>query len=328
MVEAAILPFDDGRLYLVYSAGQRADFVEGGMPEGEIRLMGRWSHDEGDTWSEPFLVRECDGIPNVMEPSCVRLPIGRVLMSYMQRDTYVTGGDAFAGMYPKIAHSDDDCSTWSEPTGITGEDARFFTTNDRLLRLSTGRIILPVLIAPDMNRMCVWLSDDDGTSWRRGRGDARAADNARCGYPVAVELADGAVAMFMKPTTKCIQIACSTDGGDSWTLVNPSGPEPCPATYIVGRIPNSADLLLIWNNHTQRTNLTSAISRDHGATWSNYRLLEAQRGWPVRHRYAFPSLAFLHDCAHMTWYERTSHPDSEARFDLIYRRLPISCFQQ
>ena len=326
MVEAAILPYDDGRLYLVCSAGERADLTEGGMPEGAIRLMGRWSHDEGDSWSEPFIVRECDGVPNVMEPSFVRLPGGRVLQAYMQRDTYKPDGDPLGGMYPMITCSDDQCSTWSEPVRITGENTNFFTTNDRLVRLSTGRIILPMVTAPEMTGMRVWLSDDDGMSWRSGKGEARASDGDRCVYPAATELADGTVAMFLLPSSGCIQIAHSYDGGDTWTLVNRSGPEPCPAPYIVHRIPNSDDLLLIWNNHTQRTNLTSAISRDHGLTWSNYRLLEAQQGWPVHHRYAYPSLAFLNDCAHMTWYERTSHAESGARFDLIYRRLPLRWF--
>ena len=328
MVEAAILPLDDGRLYLVCSAGERADFVEGGMPEGGIRLIGRWSRDEGDSWSEPFLVHECDGIPNVMEPSFVRLPNGRVLQAYMQRDTHVPGKDPFGNMYPMIMHSDDDCMTWSEPARITGEETNFLTTNDRLVRLSTGRIILPVVTAPDMNSMRVWFSDDDGMSWRKGKGDAHADGDVPCGYPLAIELADGSLAMFMMPSTNGIQVAHSRDGGDTWTHAKRSGPEPCPATYIVRRIPDSADLLLIWNNHTQRTNLTSAISRDHGATWSDFRLLEAQQGWPIQHRYAYPSLAFLNDYAHMTWYERTPHPQSEARFDLIYRRLPIPWFYE
>ena len=69
MVEAALLPFDDGRLYLVYSAGARADHIDGGMPEGELRLMGKWSRDAGASWSEPFVVREYEGIPNAMEPT-------------------------------------------------------------------------------------------------------------------------------------------------------------------------------------------------------------------------------------------------------------------
>ena len=32
-------------------------------------------------------------------------------------------------------------------------------------------------------------------------------------------------------------------------------------TFAVRRLPNSADLLFVWNNHPQRTNLTSARNR-------------------------------------------------------------------
>lgn len=325
-VEATILPFDDGRLYLAYSAGERADHVDGGMPEGGIRIMGRWSDDEGESWSKPFLVRECLGVPNAMEPSFVRLPGGRVLQAYMQRDTYVNGGDPFGQMYPMLTHSDDDCQTWSEPERITGSQSEFFITNDRLIRLSTGRILLPVVTAPEMASVRAWLSDDEGVTWRKSEGALQAPDQVRYSYPIAVELADGNVALLLQNSTGCLHVAQSGDGGDSWTLVSQGGPTPCPATCNACRLPDSSDLLLIWNNHTQRTNLTSAISRDNGQTWTNYRLLESQQSWPVLRSFAFPSMAFLNGHAHMTWYERRPDSETGAVFDLIYRRLPVSWF--
>jgi sialidase-1 len=328
MVEAALLPFDDGRLYLVYSAGARADHIDGGMPEGELRLMGKWSRDAGASWSEPFVVREYEGIPNAMEPSFLRLPSGRVLQEYMQRDTHRAGGDASEEIHPMITHSDDDCATWSEPSRITGDETQHISTNDRLVGLSGGRILLPVLTALDMTRICIWLSDDDGATWRAAKGDIPAIEGMRYGYPMAAELADGRVAMFLQNSSGQINVSHSDDGGDTWSTASATGPAPCPATFMVRRIQNSADLLLIWNNHPQRTNLTTAVSHDHGETWTNYRLLEGQDGWPVERTYAFPSLAFLGDAAHLTYYERRADERTGARFNLIYRRLPISWFYE
>jgi hypothetical protein len=325
-VEATILPFDDGRLYLAYSAGERADHIDGGMPEGGIRIMGRWSDDEGASWSEPFVVRECSGIPNAMEPSFVRLSCGRVLQAYMQRDTYVNGGDPFGQMHPMLTCSDDDCQTWSEPERMTGSQSEFFTTNDRLIRLSTGRILLPVVTAPKMTSICTWLSDDEGVTWKKSKGVLQAPDQVRYSYPIAVELADGNVALLLQNSTGYLHVARSDDGGDSWALVSQEGPAPCPATCNACRLPDSSDLLLIWNNHTQRTNLTSAISPDNGRTWTNYQLLESQQSWPVLRSFAFPSMAFLNGNAHMTWYERRPDSETGAVFDLIYRRLPVSWF--
>ena len=327
-VESAILPFDDGRLYLAYTAGERADYIEGGMPKGEIRLRGRWSYDQGESWSEPFLVRECPGIPNAMEASFVKLSSGRVLLEYMQRDTYVKGGDSFGKMYPMFTLSDDECQSWSEPERITGSESCFFTTNDRMVTLETGRILLPVVMAPDMTSIHVWFSDDEGTSWRKSKGYLQAPGGVRYSYPIVVDLADGNVVLLLQNSSGQLHLANSLDAGDTWELLSQDGPAPCPATCNARRIPGSPDVLLIWNNHTQRTNLTSAISRDNGHTWSNYRVLEAQKSWPVLHRYAFPSIAFLNGNAHMTWYERRPHPETGAVFDLIYRRVPVAWFYQ
>lgn len=321
MVEAAILPFEDGRLYLAYSSGECASFTE-----GDIRIMGRWSYDEGESWSEPFLIRKCEGVANAMEPSFLRLPSGRILQEYQQRDGYFTDDERFGGLQPMNTWSDDECATWSEPSCITGEERSFFSTNDRLVPLSTGRILLPVLTAPHLASVRVWFSDDEGRSWQKGSGEVQAAEGVTYGYPMAAELSDCTIAMFLLNSTGSIHVAHSRDGGDTWSVVSETGPSPCPATFMVRRMPDSPDLLLIWNNHTERTNLTSAISRDNAGTWTNFRLLEAQDGWPVHRTYAFPSLAFMNGYAHLTYYEHTSHPGAGSMFDLIYRRLPIEWF--
>jgi len=323
MVEAAIFPFEDGRLYLACSCGESANFTE-----GDIRIMGKWSHDEGNSWSEPFLIWKCEGKANVMEPSFLQLSSGRILHEFQQRDGYFQGDERFGNLHPMITWSDDECETWSEPTSITGDNQPYFSTNDRLVPLSSGRILLPVLTAPDMTSIRVWMTDDNGQTWRKSSGEIRADDGVTYGYPMAAELDDGTVAMFVLNSTESMHIAHSNDEGDTWALVSTTGPSPCPATFIVRGIPESPDLLLLWNNHASRTNLTSAISRDNGQTWSNFRLLEAQEGWPAERTHAFPSLAFMNGYAHMTYYENTPHPRTGSMFDLVYRRLPISWFYQ
>ena len=211
--------------------------------------MGKWSHDEGQSWTEPFLIRACAGKTNVMEPSFLQLPTGRILHVHQQRDGYFTGDERFEQLQPTVTWSDDDCLTWSAPTRITGDRMPYFSTNDRLVRLHTGRILLPVLTAPELDRVRVCLSDDDGQTWRVGAGDIHAADGVTFGYPMAAELDNGTVAMFLLNSTGSMHVAHSTDGGDTWTLISDSGPSPCPAAFMVRRIPNSPDLLLIWNNH-------------------------------------------------------------------------------
>ena len=325
-VEATILPFEDGRLYLAYTAGERADYLEGKLPEGSIRILGRWSLDSGDSWSDPFLVREHQGLPNAMEPSFLRLPSGRILQAYMKRDTFQPQADPFGQMYPMVTYSDDECANWSEPQSIPGNEKIYYTTNNRLIALESGRIILPVLVAPGSNQVGVWISDDGGKTWRLGNELIKAGPGIRYGYPIAVELADGRVAMFLMNSTGCIHTCHRQDGAESWEPVIQSGPAPCPATFMVQRLPDSSDLVLVWNHHTQRTNLTTAISQDQGNSWSHHRLLESPEDNPLPPTYSFPSLAFLNGMAHMTWYRHPSDEKTSPRFDLVYCRQPISWF--
>src|SRR5438552_2871208 len=80
--EGSILAFSDGRLLLAYTefyAGDSSDW-------GPARIVGKWSHDEGTSWSEPFLIRENYGKVNVMEASLLRLPSGRILCAYNRVD--------------------------------------------------------------------------------------------------------------------------------------------------------------------------------------------------------------------------------------------------
>jgi len=323
MVEAAILPFPDGRLYLAYSEGERADHIDGGMPEGNIRIMGRWSPDEGESWSAPFVVKDFDGTPNAMEPSFLHLTTGQVLQTFMERATYTQSGDSFAGMRILKSYSDNDCATWSEPEEITDYGSMFFTTNDRLLSLSTGRVILPAVIGPNLTSVRAWLSDDQGISWRAGTGAVHAPQGISYGYPIAAELSDGRVALFLVNSTGRMHIAQSNDGGETWSEVDETGIEPCPAPFMVRRLPASTDLLLVWNHHTQRTNLSIAISHDDAQSWTTFRVIEAQDRWPLERTWCYPSLAFMNNYAHLTYYERSADPTTKARFDLIYRRLPL-----
>ena len=320
--EASILPFDDGRLFLGYS-----DFYGGNWRDaGAARIMGMWSEDEGETWSAPFLIQDNIGKLNVMEASLLRLPSGRVLLSFMRKDAEGSGAKPGGLLHPMLRFSDDECRTWSEPVQITQGDAYWCSTNDRFLLLSTGRILLSV---GESKAGChVWLSDDDGATWRMSSENIHPPDGVRYAEPTVVELAGGTVAMFIRTDTGFIHVAHSRDGGDTWEMHNDWGPASTYSPCMVRRVPDSNDLLLIWNNHGIRSNLTAATSSDDGASWENYRILEEQESWPMARSHTYPSLAFLHGNAHMTYWETHPHPDAGRLFHLVYRRQPVSWFYE
>ena len=67
----------------------------------------------------------------------------------------------------------------------------------------------------------------------------------------------------------------SADDGTSWSRPEPTALASALAPAALGRIPDSDDLLIIWNQASpdeiqrgmQRHRLSSAVSKDGGATW-------------------------------------------------------------
>ena len=330
--EASIVPLESGRLFLAWT-----DFYGGNWhDDGAARIMGMRSENEGETWSKPVLVQRNIGSLNVMGASLLRLPSGRTLLAFMRKDVEIS---SFATRAPAsdpakdggaldimTQYSDDDCETWSEPTQTTTGGAYWETVNDRFLRLRTGRIMLPVREAK--TGCHVWLSDDEGMMWRRGTGAIKTPEGTRYAEPAVVELRDGTAAMFIRTDTGNIHIAHSGDRGDTWTLHTDWGPCSPYAPCIVRRLPESDDILLIWNNHGVRSNLTAAISPDGGETWGHHRILEEQEDWPISRSHAYPRLTFQNGNAHLTYWETHQHPEAERLFHLVYRRLPIAWFYE
>ena len=316
--EGSILPFPDGRLLLAYT-----EFHGGSSDDwGLARITGKWSRDQGTTWSEPFVICENYGKVNIMEASLLRLPGGRILLTYNRVDA---GGPKldYQIIHLDLICSDDDGKNWSKPQQISTDDIENMTTNDRLVRLKNGRILLPASGAPNP----VWISDDDGRTWRNGRGEYRCAAE-----PTVVELADGSVLVYSREGStspeRHLHVAQSEDGGDTWTPMPAMDLTSAAVPCIVQQVPESSDLLIIWNNHHTRTNLTTAVSHDGGRSWENFRLLEPQESWPLTRSHVYPSLTFLNGNAHITYWESHKHPQADYMLHLIYRRLPISWFYE
>ena len=330
--EASMLAFPDGRLLLAYS-----DFYDGpGRDEDPAQIAGRWSKDEGQTWSEPFVLQENIGKINCMSASLLQLPSGRMLLAFGRKD-------AQPGLlHAMVKYSDDEGQTWSEPKDITRGDNYWCITNDRLVRLSNGRILYPI---EARSVGChVWYSDDDGATWQMSRENIARPEGIHYAEPTVVELKDGRVAMYIRSNAGNLHIALSDDGGESWRTHKTHapdmaghpdcGPNAAESPCMVKRVPGSDDLLLVWNNNRVRTPLTAAISSDNGETWRHFRDIEAMDGWPPRLIHTYPSITFLNGNAHLTYghvhlaWRDEKPPKLDVTASLKYRRLPLEWFYE
>ncbi len=306
--EGSIAVFPDGRWLLAWSA-----FYGGSRDHSPAHIMGKWSSDKGETWSEPLTLLENDGKCNVLSVSVAVLGDGSVGFAHSRTD------DEAILEWPFFRRSIDGGQTFSPPKVMVDMDSWHGSpANGRLLELSSGRLLVPLQLntrSATGNRKALICrvqaaySDDKGDSWKlssntvsvRGTAEQGGSRPNHAAEPAAFERSDGTVMFLIRTRLGTIYGAESADGGEtlsqSWDTGLESPASPCD----VARIPSTGDILLVWNkarpdglgsNHP-RTPLSSAISRDEGKTWSNFKDIEPD----LSLSYMYPALTFDGDTA-------------------------------
>ena len=326
--EADVLVRRDGSLLVAWS-----DFYAGSRDDAPARISASVSTDGGRTWAPRFTLQENTGGANVMSVSFVRLRTGEVLFFFLQKNS-LTDLKAY------VRRSTDDARTWGEPVLVTADPGYHVMNNARVIQLRSGRLLAPVASTKqvwtknDDFRTSVYLSDDDGRTWRRSR-TLLSAPKRGAMEPGLVELKDGRVMQIIRTQTGFIWRSFSNDGGETWTDASPwdiESPES-PATLAV--IPGG-DWLLVWNpkvewsnpektvlgaNHGgARTPLATMVSADEGRTWSRARNLE---GNPDS-TFAYTSVTFHEGRALLTYYD---FPKGGKLLSLKFKSVPLAWFR-
>ena len=290
--EGTFIQIRNGDLLFAYTK-----FTGGGADHDSAHIAARISCDGGRTWDgdDRVLVNN-DAAQNVMSVSFLRLPDRRILLFYLRKNS-----DADCRVQMRISR--DEARTWSPDLTCTADPGYFVLNNDRAVRLRRGRILLPVSQRSEdgkriPGKATVYLSDNDGRAWRRGKQtlDLPASHPAGLQEPGVIELKDGRIMMFCRTTLGSQHICYSKDGGETWTDPAPSTLASPLSPASIQRIPKKGDLLAVWNDHSGphgdgRTPLTVAISQDDGATWVKRRnLRDDPAGW-----YCYTAIAFVRD---------------------------------
>ena len=284
--EALLDQFNDGRYCLL--------FVE------NRKMVGKYSADQGRTWSEPQVLQTVDGqgiaVGNIVgHHSLLHLRSGKLGLVYGGPRTR-PGRDGTVC----FRTSDDHGHTWSDPIHI---DPHFAVSRNQSARvLSTGRILVPVMkwisayaggeSESESNNLCyswVYYSDDEGQTWHASNSELlimQQQGKAGCynvEEPVVEELRDGTVLLYGRTEFGRPYESLSKDGGISWTPVRPVELASGYSPHTFARIPKTGDLLLVWNQVSamesvsglQRHRLSTAISQDEGSTWKPFRNLDS-----------------------------------------------------
>lgn len=283
--EGAFITLKDKRILFVYSKYMG----RGSGDHDPAFLAGRTSADGGKTWSEKDeVIIEKEGAMNVMSVSLLRLKNGNIALFYLKKNST-------SDCIPLMRISEDEARTWTEPVKcITDKQGYFVLNNDRVIQLTNGRLLMAVALHStpefkwrDKAELWTYYSDDNGQTWKSGK-QVPTPEKIVTQEPGVVELRNGDIMMFIRSNSGKQLVSYSNDKGISWSLAEQSSINSPLSPASIKRIPNTQDLLLVWNNNDgtqpdikgERTPLAAAISKDEGKTWQNVKMIESDPdGW-------------------------------------------------
>lgn len=288
--EGSFIQLRKNEVLFAYTAfeGERArDFTR-----ANIRMTR--SMDGGASWSASReIVASADyGAMNVMSVSLLPMLNGDMGLFYLVRMDW-------QNMYIVMQRSSDKGRTWSEPIRCSTRTGYFVINNDRVTRLTSGRIIIPaaehkntydqaekVVFTPAITTF--FFSDDDGETWEEAQ-DRLSLDVSACRSglqePGIVELTPGTLYGWARTDLGRQYEFVSEDNGLHWSQLAPSRFTSPLSPLSMKRLPDHR-LMAIWNpvphNNIRtenkatgdRTPLVYAFSEDNGATWSGPAVIE------------------------------------------------------
>ncbi len=269
--EGTLLAFAEGRKY-------------SGSDSGDIDLVVRRSEDGGQTWSALSVIWD-DGGNTCGNPAPVVDPAtGRIhLLSTWNHgdDTIGMINQGTSNDTRRVFHlfSDDDGLTWSKPEEITSqaknEEWGWYATGPcHGIAISAGkyqgRLVIPcdcieIGAGRKQYSFVIW-SDDHGKTWEYGE---TLVNGNEC---TVAETSDGRLVLNMRNPGTFRMLACSEDGGQTWSkseenrdLIDPV----CQGSMLNALV--DGEHMLYFSNaaSSTRDHMTVKKSSDNGKNWDS-----------------------------------------------------------
>jgi len=291
--EGAFYTLDNGAILFAYSKFIGDEWAD----DGKSAIAARVSEDEGETWSDDRVLfyTEDHNAKNIMSVSFLPMANGDIGIFYLVR----------MGWHDTRLHfrrSSDNGVSWGAARPCIPAPGFFVTNNDRVIRLKSGRIIVPA----NLHRMkgfdtlewsscdlrgipCVFYSDDDGDAWAEAASFCLPflpESNAYMQETGVIEKLNGVLYAWMRTDVGRQYESYSIDEGLTWTMPAPSRFTSPNSPLSMKRAPDGGKLLAVWNpvpNYNGRklsasgwgrTPLVCAVSPDDGKTWGEYKVIE------------------------------------------------------
>ena len=255
--EGSFLELKDGSILFAWSRYGIGDGDDGDVCE----IWGIVSRDGGEAFGEPrrLIARKAVSAEtdNIMSASLLRMENGDIGLVFLGKHHATHRCSVY------LCRSSDEGESWSAPMLCSAAEDYHVVNNDRVIRTSTGRIIIPS--ARHMARYSVrdpqkiagvgpgslicYISDDDGATFRASKPvTIPVSSGCRTGVqePGVLELADGRLWCFIRTNAGRQYESYSEDGGETWT-------EPLPSKFTSAISPLSAKrlrdgrIVAMWN---------------------------------------------------------------------------------
>lgn len=210
-----------------------SEFLEGsGMDEDEARISAVFSYDEGETWQDKrvLFTKKKDAM-NIMSVSMLRMQDEEIAVfyceKYMEENGIITDK-----MYMKISR--DEGETWEKEVRCFEEDGYHVMNNDRVIRLKSGRILIPIArhsaTGYDINTRILEpgvavfsVSDDNGKTWYTVSQAVQSPfqDNVQFQEPGVYQHEDGTVWLWVRTQYGCQYMSFSENDGETWSAPVP-----------------------------------------------------------------------------------------------------------
>ncbi len=331
--EGAFIRMDDGTLLFAYSR-----YSGGGWHDhqpSDIALIR--STDEGESWSEPEIIAKAEafGTTNVMSVSAIRQKDGKIGFYFL------------AKFFEPELHSvlcraitSDGVHFETQQCGFHAPEGYYVFNNDRLVRLSDGRLAYPAAytVRPRHSLATVFLSEDDGATFTRHDMllDLPFPNLRGMEEPGILEHADGSFRLWMRTDMGYQYESYSYDNLKAFT-------DPAPSVFTSPRSPMEIErnedgtLYAIYNpipNYNGRVNTPASFcgrnpliirkSNDDGKTWGECYILEADedRG------FCYPAMCFTKDGGLLVAYCRGGTEDVLCLTRLGIRKLSLKDIEE
>ena len=220
--EGSFIKLKDGRIMFAYSNYLSSEWED----HGASQISAIYSSDNGETWTSPVSLwgGVDNGTTNNMCVSLLRKQNGDLAIFYLQK--YLTK-DGLTKTRIASRISTNEGATWQDYKVVIDQNAYYVKENERLVRLSSGRLILPLNYHGQDSENIVsgvarfFYSDDDGETFTLSPSKLTIGGPAGIQETGVMERAD-CIWSFSRTAYNCQYESFSYDNGQTWSDITPN----------------------------------------------------------------------------------------------------------